>query len=116
MTAEPPAATLRSSLLTRVSGDAALASAMASLFIDECPRLLADVRVAWAAQDAAALARAAHSLKGSVSNFAAPGATQAAAHLESLGLAGELSPAGDALQRLEAELGRLLPALRELIA
>jgi len=89
---------------------------MASLFIDECPRLLADVREALATQDAVALARAAHAMKGSVSNFLAPGATRAAAQLESLALADDLSPAIDALQQLEAELGRLLPALRELIA
>jgi HPt (histidine-containing phosphotransfer) domain-containing protein len=106
----------RDALLARVGGDAALVAAMASLFLDECPRLLADVRDAVAAQDAAALAQAAHSLKGAVSNFIAPAASQAAAQLELLGLSGDLAASAVALRTLEAELDRLVPALREMIA
>lgn len=106
----------RDALLTRVGGDVALVAAMVSLFIDECPRQLADVRDAVAAQDAAALAQAAHSLKGAVSNFLAPAATQAAAQLELLGLSGDLAASAVALRTLEAELDRLVPALREMIA
>ena len=117
MTADRPAGSLlRNSLLTRVAGDAALASAMTSLFLAECPRLLADVRQSLAANDAAALERAAHALRGSVSNFEASAATQAAARLELLGRTGDLRESTDALHGLEAELERLLPALRELIA
>ena len=117
MTADVPAGSvLRDSLLTRVAGDAALASAMASLFIDECPRLLADVREAVAAQDAEALAQAAHALRGSVSNFEAPAATRIAGRLEQLGRAGDLQPSAEAVRELETELERLLPALREVVA
>jgi HPt (histidine-containing phosphotransfer) domain-containing protein len=112
----PTGSLLRDSLLTRVAGDAALASAMASLFIEECPRLLANVREALAAQDAAALARAAHALKGSVSNFEAPAATRIAGQLEMLGRDGDLQPAVSVVHELDAELARLLPALREVVA
>jgi HPt (histidine-containing phosphotransfer) domain-containing protein len=117
MTPDVPTGTLlRDSLLTRVAGDAVLASAMASLFIDECPRLLADVRDAVAAQDAEALACAAHALKGSVSNFEAPAATRIAGRLEQLGRGGDLQSSAEAVRELEAELEQLLPALREVVA
>ena len=56
---------LRDALLARVGGDAALATAMVSLFLEECPRLLADVRNAVGAQDATALKFAAHTMCGS---------------------------------------------------
>jgi HPt (histidine-containing phosphotransfer) domain-containing protein len=103
-------------LLARVGGDAALAAAMASLFLDEYPRYLTEVRAALVARDAAALAAAAHALKGSVSNFLAPAATQAALRVELAARAGDLESAAIAVRDLEAELSRLDPALREMIA
>ena len=112
--AEPPfdAATF----VHRVGNDRALAAAMAALFLAECPRMLDDVRRAVTARDAGAVERAAHALKGSMSNFVANAAAQAAGHLEHLGRTGEVAAAPDALRALEAELDRLLPALGEMTA
>lgn len=102
--------------LRTLRGDSALAAAMASLFLSECPRQLAGVRQAVAAGDAAALEQAAHLLRGSVGNFVASEATAAAGRLEAFGRTGDLSQAADALRVLEAAIERLTPALREIAA
>jgi len=60
-----------------------------------------------AGQDAERLYRAAHTLKGSIGNFAADSAFAAAREVEMIGRRGELASAGDALAALESELGRL---------
>jgi len=112
--AEPPFDA--AAFVHRVGNDRALAAAMASLFLNECPRLLGDARRAVEACDAQRIDQAAHALKGSVSNFVAPAATAAAGRLEQLGRAGEVAAAPDALRALEAELDRLLPALGEMTA
>jgi len=106
----------RDAFLARVLGDVHLASAMAELFVRECPRMLDAVREAVAGGDALEVWRTAHALKGSVANFAAPAATAAAEHVELLGRSGALTDAEDAVRTLADELARLVPALRELIA
>ncbi len=103
-------------LLARVGGDAALASAMASLFLEEYPRHLESVRAAVAARDSSAIADAAHALRGSVSNFTLAAPAQAAARLEQLGRAGDLAEAPAALRELEGEIAHLVPVLREVIS
>jgi HPt (histidine-containing phosphotransfer) domain-containing protein len=102
--------------LRMLRGDAALAAAMAALFLSECPHQLDAVRTAVAAADARALEQAAHSLRGSLGNFAANEATAAAARLEAFGRSGDLSQAAGALLTLEAAIERLTPALREIAA
>ncbi len=104
----------RDALLARLFGDVTLAAAMAALFADECPRLLADVRSAMAAGDAHAVERAAHALKSSVGNFHAASAVQAAERLEQLGRRGDVAGAREVLPDLEQALSALLPALRGL--
>ncbi len=102
--------------LRTLRGDAALAAALAALFLSECPRQMDAVRRAVAAGDAKALEQAAHLLRGSVSNFVATEATAAAARLEAFGRAGDLSLAAGALRTLEAAIERLTPALLEFAA
>ena len=58
--------------------------------------------------------RAAHALKGSVANFAAPAAYDAALRLEVMGRAGHLDQAPEGLRRLESALEALRPLLRNL--
>jgi hypothetical protein len=53
----------------------------------------------------------AHSIKGSVSNFAAMPAAHAALRLETLARGGDLSAAGELCSALEHEVERLLSAL-----
>ncbi|MBA4070360.1 MAG: hypothetical protein C0497_00760 [Gemmatimonas sp.] len=100
--------------LRTLRGDAALAAAMAALFLSEYPRQLDAVRQAVAAGDAQALEQTAHLLRGSVGNFVATEATAAAARLEAFGRSGDLSQAAAGVRTLETALERLTPALREI--
>jgi HPt (histidine-containing phosphotransfer) domain-containing protein len=101
----------REALLDRVGGDQDFLQEIASLFLEDCPKLLADVRTAVSSEDARGLEHAAHALKGSVANFGAEAARQAASRLETLGRAGDLKPAPEAYSTLEQEIGRFTQAL-----
>ena len=72
----------RSLALSRVGGDVELLQEIAQLFLEDAPNMLAAIDLALRSGDAHALERAAHSLKGSVSNFGAQCAYEAAFSLE----------------------------------
>ena len=97
--------------LERLGGDAELLREIARLFLDDTPRLLADIQKAIAVRDAQALASAAHALKGSVANFGAETVLRAALRLEKMGSAGDMNDLDRAYAVLEAEMNRLKPAL-----
>ncbi|MFO0985577.1 MAG: Hpt domain-containing protein [Planctomycetota bacterium] len=101
-------------VLARVDGDRELLGEMAELFLTDCQGLLAKVREAVEHQDRALLQRAAHTLKGSVGNFAAKAAYEAARKMELMGRNGELAGAEQAYASLEQELARLTPVLTTL--
>jgi CheY-like chemotaxis protein len=102
-------------LRARVGGDAGLERRILRLFLDTAPAMLARVREILARGDAAALADAAHALRGSVSNFPAPAALAHAERLETLVRRGRLDGAAAALAAFDAELARLLPSLARLL-
>jgi two-component system sensor histidine kinase/response regulator len=104
----------REVVLARVDGDEALLADLARLFCEDSPNMLWAIRQAVAKKDSAALERAAHSLKGSISTFAARDATEAASRLEKLASAGELAGAEDACALLVAQVERLRQALEDL--
>ena len=106
----------RAVALDRVGGDVGLLHEIAGLFLEEYPKLLGDIRKAIAASEPQKLERAAHSLKGSVGNFGAAPAFQAALSLEMLGRQGELDKAPAALAQLENALKQLEPELAALIS
>ena len=97
--------------LRRVRGSAEAMKKLAQLFATESNRLLPEVRAAVEAGDAAALRRAAHTLKGSVACFAAQPATDAALRLELMGRDHNLAGAAEAVATLEAEVERVRAAL-----
>ena len=97
--------------LDRVEGDFDLLKEMTDLFLETYPILLTEVEHAVAVGNAQALQHAAHTLKGSVSNFAAGRATEASFVLEKMGRQQNLSNAAMALATLKQELIRLYPAL-----
>ena len=97
--------------LERLGGDEELLREVASLFLDEYPMLLREIRTAASARDAEALQRAAHSMKGSVSNFGAEGVYQAAFALEKKGRAGDLESLEPCIDRLACALEHIHPAL-----
>jgi two-component system, sensor histidine kinase and response regulator len=100
--------------LARLDGDEALLTDLARLFLEEGPKMLNAVQVALADKDAARLERAAHSLKGAVSTFAAQAAFDAALKLERLGRAGELEESQKVYAALESQIQRLRVALESL--
>jgi len=100
--------------LARVGGDEQLLREIAVLFIEECPRAFAEIQEAVAAGDAAKLENAAHALKGSVSNFGARNAVEAAFRLEQMGRANQMTEAGTVLSTLENALSAVCAELATL--
>jgi HPt (histidine-containing phosphotransfer) domain-containing protein len=90
----------RALALSRVDGDEDLLREIAALFLDDYPNLEAKIREAVVSQDAQALERASHTLKGSVANFAADAVFRAALDLEMIGRSQDLSGVDAAFQRL----------------
>lgn len=101
--------------LARVDHDQEIFLMMAEILIDQGPKDLAETQAALAAQDAPALARSAHRLKGAILQFSAPTVFEATKKLEELGHAGNLESAVAVCATLEIELLRLLAALRQLL-
>jgi len=97
--------------LERLGGDEELLREVASLFLDEYPQLMHEIRSAAETRDADALQRAAHSMKGSVSNFGADGVYQAAFALEKKGRAGDLEALEPCIRELACALENIHPAL-----
>jgi|SRR5689334_3689616 len=104
----------RATALARVGGDLELLKEIATLFLDEYPRALDDMRKALATGDAKLLEHAAHGLKGSVANFSAPAAEEAAFQLEKLGRAQKLDQAPEIVTALEQALALLQAELASL--
>jgi CheY-like chemotaxis protein len=101
--------------LGRVDGDRELLKEIAGLFFEDTPRLLTEVRNAIQRGDGRALERSAHALKGSVSNFGARTASEAAYSLEQMGRNGDFAKAPETFARLEQQVDLLLPALEALL-
>jgi HPt (histidine-containing phosphotransfer) domain-containing protein len=102
--------------LENADGSEELLIELAGLFIEECPEMMRQVRAAIDADDAPALQRAAHSLKGSARIFATAPASEAARRLEMIGAAGDLSGAEDGWTALSGEIDRLTAALADKIS
>ncbi|WP_437481954.1 response regulator [Sorangium sp. So ce1014] len=101
----------RTRALERTGGDADLLRELAEVFLEECPRWMADIDEAVTAGDARRLQRAAHSLKGGVDSFGARGAFEAAFALEKMARANELGSLAEAQFALRAQVDRLIPEL-----
>jgi HPt (histidine-containing phosphotransfer) domain-containing protein len=99
-------------LVDLFGGDVELLREVVELFLRDCPARLSDVRDAVGRRDGAALARSAHSLKGSVANFAADPAVAAAQRLQLMGRTGDWAEVDEALADLETEIGNLTSTLQ----
>jgi len=100
-------------MLARLDGDTELAAQLAEIFIDEYPRMFERLRGAVASGSADEVRRAAHALKGSVSNFVDGGPTATAFELETMGRNGQLAGASAVLDRLEREIVALTVCLQD---
>ena len=103
-------------LLERVGGDRKALAKLVRLFLADSQALVARIREAVERGSAQDLRSAAHALKGSVANFAAPTATAAAARLQEMGERGDLTEASLGQANLEQELTRVRARLQALVA
>jgi len=94
-------------ILDRVGGDAELLREIVNLFLQDYPPLVDKIKVALQQSDALLLEKAAHTLKGSVGNFGAESAVQAALNLENVGRTKQMAEAPQYLVHLEKELNCL---------
>ena len=93
-----------SELLARFDGDAELLKELPGIFLQECPKMLNDIREALRTGDPKGVEHAAHTLKGSVGNFVLVGPRETAQRVESLGKSGQLAGAEEIVRALEQQL------------
>jgi two-component system, sensor histidine kinase and response regulator len=100
--------------LARVGGDPELLKEIAVLFLDNYNSWLGELREAATRGDALGVEHTAHGLKGSVANFGAHAAVDAALRLEKLGRSRDLTNISQSLAALESALTDLRPELEAL--
>ena len=94
-------------VLEGLGGDRELFADVLRLFLDDSERLLKDIQSASTRQDAAALGRSAHALKGSIANLSSGAAYAHAAELEKMGKNDDCSSAPQVIPKLEESLRQL---------
>lgn len=97
-------------VMDRFDHDQDIVREIAQLFLEDYPKLFAEVRQAIAQRDAAALQHSAHTLKGSVSNFS-PAVAAAVFPLEVIGKSGTVTGAELQLAKIEGLLSALVVEL-----
>jgi CheY-like chemotaxis protein len=105
----------RVAAVAQLAGDEQLFRELASIFVEQYPRSLEQLRSARAAADAAQVQRLAHTLKGSVATFCAREVLEVIRDLEAAGCAGDLAAIDRSLPVLQEELQRLDRDLRRLL-
>jgi two-component system, sensor histidine kinase and response regulator len=100
--------------LARAGGDLGLLRDIATVFLQYCDQWMTEIREAVARGDAQAVENGAHGLKGSVANFGAEAAVDAALRLEQLGRRRDLTTVAKAIHTLESALAALRPELEAL--
>jgi two-component system, sensor histidine kinase and response regulator len=106
----------RAAALANLDNDTELLREIARLFVEDCPRLMAEVRDAVAANDGLRLDRAAHALKGSVAYFSAPAAFEAVIAMETISRSGTMNDAPHSLLRLESVIEKVVEELTDVAA
>jgi CheY-like chemotaxis protein len=112
--AAEPAVLDMATVLERMDGDVELLKELAGLFLSECPQRMAEIRQAITQRDASRLMQAAHTIKGSVGNFGAREAVEAAQRLEIDANEHDWGQAEEDWAALKKAVGRLEPLLIEL--
>ncbi len=97
--------------LQRLQGREQQLRELVQLFIDECPKMMSDIRQAMNRGDAHTLARAAHTLKGAAAIFGAGGVVPLAWRLEVRGREGKLDETESDWADLEHAVEVLLRAM-----
>ena len=105
----------RDALLEGFGGRADLLKHVVEVFLEDAPATLARAKEAIAAGNAAEVASAAHSLKGSVGLFSQGQAFDGARRLEQAGKSGDLSAADAVCAEVEQSVAQLTTELRSLL-
>ncbi len=121
-TAQPPApaadgvpAVNLTTLLAGFGGNRRLVQEVVDVFLEDAPAMFARLRDAAHASDGAAIAAAAHAIKGSAGLFSQGTAYQSARHVEQLARSGEVAKAEVACSNVEADASQLMAELRHLL-
>ncbi|MGD0403701.1 MAG: response regulator [Candidatus Acidiferrales bacterium] len=96
-------------------GDQETLEELARLFIEECPKLMTEIRQSLAASDGIALERSAHSLQGSSASLGAPSISRASQELQKLARSGHWIAARSVFASLEREIAALYSQLSALL-
>jgi two-component system sensor histidine kinase/response regulator len=99
--------------LEYVGGDEALLRELLAVFLEECPKWMAELERAIANRDVPGVRRTAHKTKGALVNFGAEAAGAAAAQIETLAKSGSLAGVDTITTTLKHEVERLLPEVRD---
>lgn len=105
-----------SNLMNLVGGDAGCLREVVGMFLAEYPAQLDEIGSALDRGDAEASMRAAHSLKGAVSNFTAGAAFTTAKEIESLSRSGDLRAAAEVWPLLKEAMKRLNASLQKTLS
>ena len=106
----------RAALLNIVEGDLTLLRELINVFLADTPGLLADLKGAVAQRDGKRTASLAHRLRGSVANFQAQAAAQAAQQLEERAGRGDLGEVDEMFADFEQATVELMDNLKSLRA
>ncbi len=103
----------REEMLERLGGDTELLDDVLKVFLEECPKMLDQIRGAVDGGDPNVVRRTAHSMKGALLNISAAPAAAEASQLELLGSEERLGEGAPVLERLQQEIERLQQVLAE---
>ena len=95
-------------------GDVELRKELAEMFLEDSPKLIADIRAAVTSRDGRALKQAAHTLKGSVGVFRDQAAFDAVFRMEQIGKGAEWDHFYEAWTVMDGEMIRLTAVLKQL--
>ena len=101
----------KNAILERIDGDTDILREITGLYFEEIPVLMQAVEEAISRKEDFPLERSAHTLKGMVSNFAAPLAMKAALDLEIIGREKKIEEAPAAFETLKLEIDKLSNAI-----
>jgi len=102
-------------LLAGFGGNRRLVQEVVDVFLEDAPAMLTRLRDAARANDGAAIAAAAHAIKGSAGLFSQGAAYESARRVEQLARSGELAKAEAACADIEADVSQLMAELRHLL-
>ena len=97
-----------------LAGEPELRKELATMFLEDCPKLLSEIRGAMTQQDGTALKLAAHKLKGSTGVFRVQSAFDASLRMEHIGNECDWDHAEEAWKTLNREMVDLSATLTKL--